>query len=131
VFGYLQLLQLLLVKELQAKNLPIRQIRGALAGRSIAELERWLGGEGEAAAKNEAQSYLESLLQQPPPKAERPPQPSMLRKKISPPSSLGTLWQRYEIEPGLEIHLRAGYQPPLNEHALRNLLQRIRDLIEG
>lgn len=131
VFGYLQLLQLLLVKELQAKNLPIRQIRGALAGRAIEELERWLGGEGEAAAKNEAQTYLESLLKQPPPKAEIPPSPSILRKRVAPPASLQTMWQRYEIEPGLEIHLRAGYQPPTDDHALRSLLQRIRDLIEG
>ncbi len=131
VFGYLQLLQLLLVKELQARNLPIRQIRGALAGRAIEELERWLGGEGEAAAKNEAQKYLESLLTQPPPKAEIPPQPSMLRKKMSPPSSIQTMWQRYEIEPGLEIHLRTGYQPPTNEHAMRSLLQRIWNIIEG
>lgn len=131
VFGYLQLLQLLLVKELQAKNLPIRQIRGALAGRGIEELERWLGGEGEAAAKNEAQKYLENLLTQPPPKAEISPSPSMLRKRMSPPASLQTMWQRYEIEPGLEIHLRAGYQTPTDDHALRRLLQRIRDLIEG
>jgi DNA-binding transcriptional MerR regulator len=125
VFGYLQLLQLLVVKQLQAKNLPIRQIREALAGRAIEELERWLGVEGEAAAKNEAQKFLESLLAQP-----APPQ-NIIRKKTAPPASLQTMWQRHEIEPGLEIHLRAGYQSPQDDNALRRLLQRIRDIIEG
>src|ERR1051325_6258449 len=39
VFGYLNLLQLLTVKKLQAEHLPIRKIRELVAGKSEQELE--------------------------------------------------------------------------------------------
>jgi DNA-binding transcriptional MerR regulator len=43
VFGYLNLLQLLTVKKLQAEHLPIRKIRELVAGKSEQELETLLG----------------------------------------------------------------------------------------
>src|SRR5918911_1599346 len=65
VFGYLHLLQLLVVKKLQAEHLPIRKIRELVGGRSERELERLLGDDRAAtrsSARNEATSYLEKLL---------------------------------------------------------------------
>src|SRR5215204_3706888 len=65
VFGYLNLLQLLTVKKLQAEHLPIRKIRELVAGKSEQELETLLGIGSRAAKKSrdtEAKRYLESLL---------------------------------------------------------------------
>src|SRR5690349_14011056 len=46
VFGYLNLLQLLTVKKLQAEHLPIRKIRELVTGKSEQELETLLGVRG-------------------------------------------------------------------------------------
>src|SRR5262249_22355218 len=54
VFGYLNLLQLLTVKKLQAEHLPIRKIREVVAGKGEQELEIMLGVRGTAGRKNEA-----------------------------------------------------------------------------
>ena len=86
VFSYPHLLQLLVVKKLQAEHLPIRKIRELVAGRNERQLERLLGlGEEQEAigkergatlkiagkeqraksserARNEATRYLETLL---------------------------------------------------------------------
>jgi DNA-binding transcriptional MerR regulator len=62
VFGYLHLLQLLVVKKLQSEHLPIRKIKELVDGRTERELERLLGLDAKAGAKNEAHSYLEKLL---------------------------------------------------------------------
>src|SRR5947208_3476347 len=64
VFGYQHLLQLLVVKNLQAQHLPIRKIRELVEGRSERELERLLGVDAKPANKQAALSYLESLLTQ-------------------------------------------------------------------
>ena len=52
VFGYLNLLQLLTVKKLQAEHLPIRKIRQLVAGKSELELETLLGVGSPAAKKS-------------------------------------------------------------------------------
>jgi hypothetical protein len=46
VFSYLNLLQLLTVKKLQAEHLPIRKIRELVAGKGEQELETLLGVRG-------------------------------------------------------------------------------------
>src|SRR5215212_459588 len=67
VFGFRHLLQLLVVKKLQAEGLPIRAIRELVTGKTERQLERLLGVEnGQASgppARGEALGYLESLLQ--------------------------------------------------------------------
>jgi DNA-binding transcriptional MerR regulator len=70
VFGYLNLLQLLTVKKLQAEHLPIRKIRELVAGKSEQELEIMLGVRGTGGRKTEAKQYLETLLASAP---SRPP----------------------------------------------------------
>src|SRR6185369_8363384 len=103
LFSYLNLLQLLTVKKLQAEHLPIRKIRELVAGKSEHELEMLLGVGSVAAKKSretDAKRYLESLLA---PEAAAfsmeaaaapspPPAPQMLDQSAS--------WQRVEIEPG-------------------------------
>src|SRR5215510_7241451 len=64
LFSYLNLLQLLTVKKLQAEHLPIRKIRELVAGKSEQELETLLGigSTPKKSRETEAKRYLESLL---------------------------------------------------------------------
>ena len=118
VFSYLHLLQLLTVKKLQAEHLPIRKIRELVAGKSEPELETLLGVRGPAGKKTEAKRYLESLLATPaaPPTQMTAPPPPQLEASAS--------WQRVEIEPGLELHVRSDYSPPATTGKTRSLLER-------
>jgi len=120
VFSYLNLLQLLTVKKLQAEHLPIRKIRELVAGKSEQDLETLLGVRGPSGKKTEAKRYLESLLAPapaaPPIEAAAPP-PQHL--DASPAS-----WQRVEIEPGLELHIHSDYSPPATTGKTRSLLER-------
>ena len=126
LFSYLNLLQLLTVKKLQAEHLPIRKIRELVAGKSEQELEMLLGVGGVAAKKSretDAKRYLESLLA---PEsgafpmetaaAPPPPAPQMLKQSAS--------WQRVEIEPGLELHIRSDYSPPPTSGKTKSLLEK-------
>jgi len=124
LFGYLNLLQLLTVKKLQAEHLPIRKIRELVAGKSEQELEMLLGVGGVAAKKSretDAKRYLESLLAPesaafPMETAAAPPPPQMLDQSAS--------WQRVEIEPGLELHIRSDYSPPATSGKTKSLLEK-------
>jgi len=129
LFGYLNLLQLLTVKKLQAEHLPIRKIRELVAGKSEQELEMLLGVGTLTAKKTrdtDAKRYLESLLapdSAPPPMlagaaptAPAPPPPQQLDQSAS--------WQRIEIEPGLELHIRSDYSPPPTSGKTKSLLEK-------
>ena len=141
VFGYRHLLQLLVVKKLQAEHLPIRKIRDLVHGRTERELERLLGAEGSAASKkNEALSYLEQLLTKPTAQQSAPPQPAALSVMSPPapaPQSLSSsaggagTWSRVELEPGLELHVHDQYRPPRDTRGLRRLAQLILRVIES
>ena len=122
VFGYVHLLQLLTVKKLQAEHLPIRKIRELVAGKSEQELETLLGVRGPSGKKTEAKQYLESLLAP----ALAPAPPRMETAAAPPPQQLDTSqsWQRVEIEPGLELHVRSDYSPPATTGKTRSLLER-------
>jgi DNA-binding transcriptional MerR regulator len=142
VFGYLNLLQLITVKQLQAEHLPIRKIRELVAGKDEQELEILLGIRGPSGKKsreNEAKRYLESLLAPstslrlesggtgaPTPKPTSAPRPvAPLAQEVDQTRS----WQRVEIEPGLELHIRSDYTPPTNSAKSRSLADRIRGAI--
>ena len=127
LFIYLNLLQLLTVKKLQAEHLPIRKIRELVAGKSEQELEMLLGVGTVTARKNrdtDAKRYLESLLapeSAPPPMLmgaapTAPPTPQHLDQSAS--------WQRVEIEPGLELHIRSDYSPPPTSGKTKSLLEK-------
>lgn len=148
VFGYKHLLQLLVVKKLQSEHLPIRKIRELVEGRELRELERLLGLDGAGTNKNEALSYLEKLLTRPRPQSPQAspaartslassPQPSAMRKATPTSSpapsqtSSGEAWERIEIEPGLELHVRSDYRPPDDARRLKQLTHYIMRLIES
>ena len=119
VFSYLNLLQLLTVKKLQAEHLPIRKIRELVADKSEPELETLLGVRGPSGKKTEAKRYLESLL-------AGAPAPSPIETAAAPPQQFAAShsWQRVEIEPGLELHVRSDYAPPATTGKTRSLLER-------
>jgi DNA-binding transcriptional MerR regulator len=132
VFGFRHLLQLLVVKKLQAEGLPIRAIRELVTGKTERQLERLLGVEnGQAsgpAARGEALSFLESLLQKsasaPLPSATPPAQQSPPSAPLASPSAATCeTWARVELEPGLEVHVSDGYRAPQGEGTLRRLSQ--------
>lgn len=121
VFSYLNLLQLLTVKKLQAEHLPIRKIRELVAGKNEQELETLLGVRGPSGKKTEAKRYLESLLAPTPTAA-----PTQMAAAPPPPQHVdaSASWQRVEIEPGLELHIRSDYSPPATTGKTRSLLER-------
>lgn len=128
LFNYLNLLQLLTVKKLQAEHLPIRKIRELVAGKSEPELEMLLGVGSVAAKKSrdsDAKRYLESLLAPntaaPLRVASAPPPPAAAAPQAFDQSAS---WQRIEIEPGLELHVRSDYSPPPTSGKTKSLLER-------
>ncbi len=123
VFGYLNLLQLLTVKKLQAEHLPIRKIRELVAGKNELELEMMLGVRGASGKKTEAKRYLETLLGSAP---SQPPKEPVAASPTPPPQAAAAphSWQRVEIEPGLELHVRSDYAPPPTTARTRSLLEK-------
>ena len=125
VYGYLHLLQLLVIKRLQAEHLSIRKIRELVEGKTERGLEQLLGLEGGEAGsdlnsdvnsdvkRNAATEYLQSLLQHQSPKTplSRAVAPSSLAEEPASYYAGGatSAWSRVEIEPGLELHIREDY----------------------
>ena len=133
VFGYIHLLQLITIKKLQAEHLPIRKIRELVAGKEEQQLESLLGLNSIAGSKNkpgEAKRYLESLLAP----SMSLPERSVSSRQTSAPAPAApsrqqdqsASWQRVEIEPGLELHIRSDYSPPPTTARTKNLAERIR-----
>jgi DNA-binding transcriptional MerR regulator len=89
--------------------------------------------------KNEAQSYLESLLLNKPPRprnedmdvsfsrplfsASAPPPPPAAAPKPAEPSAES--WKRYTIAPGVEIHIERNYKPPRDERERSRIIELI------
>jgi len=148
VFGYLHLLQLLVVKKLQSEHLPIRKIKELVGARTERELERLLGLDARTGAKDEALSYLEKLLTRstspsaPAPRSQNSNSPagnvaarpsaakSTAAERQAAPLSQAT-WERVEIEPGLELHVRGDYAPPSEPKGVRRLTRLLLDALEG
>lgn len=141
VFEFRHLLQLLVVKKLQAEGLPIRAIRELVTGKTERQLEKLLGTEQGPSqgpsARGEALNYLESLLRRspsaplpsapPPPAAQAPPSAPL----AAPSGALSGTWARVELEPGLELHVSDGYRAPQNEGALRRLAQIFQNVLKA
>jgi DNA-binding transcriptional MerR regulator len=107
VYGYTHLLQLLAVKRLQAEHLPIKKIREMVEGKTASALEQIVEGAGpDAARKNSAMLYLESLIKPVPAKALAP----VPAAPAAPLTAAKSAWSRIEIEDGLELHVRDDYQ---------------------
>jgi DNA-binding transcriptional MerR regulator len=136
VFSYLNLLQLLTIKKLQTEHLPIRKIRDLVAGKTEPELETLLGVSGPLGSKksreSDAKRYLEALLAPsqsldyaPPPDGLVAAAAPMTQAPAPPPQAAQSYsWQRVEIEPGLELHIRSDYAPPTSSGKTRSLLEK-------
>ena len=141
VFEFRHLLQLLVVKKLQAEGLPIRAIRELVTGKTGRQLERLLGTEqgssAGASSRGEALSYLESLLQKSPstplPSSAPPPPPQAFSSAslASPTAAPRETWARMEIEPGLELHVSDSYRAPQGSGALRRLAQMFLNVLKA
>jgi DNA-binding transcriptional MerR regulator len=143
VFGYLHLLQLVAVKKLQAEHLPIRKIKELVTGKGEEELESLIGigtHSTRRSADSDAKRYLESLLAPSMSPASTTIQPTTAsrtrRTPTAPPAQAPTsvpeqtvVWQRLEIEPGLEVHIRSDYAPPTTSARTKSLADRIRGVI--
>jgi DNA-binding transcriptional MerR regulator len=137
VFTYLNLLQIVAVKKLQAEHLPIRKIRDLVSGKSEQELEALLGiGEPAGKKGTDAKQYLESLLtgiptprESVPPTAAVKPAPAPSPPQVDSSAAAPGSWHRVEIEPGLELHIRSDYSPPASSARTRSLAERIRSII--
>jgi DNA-binding transcriptional MerR regulator len=124
LFTYLNLLQLLTVKKLQSEHLPIRKIRELVGGKSEQELEILLGvvgPSGKKARESDAKRYLESLLA---PQQSATPLEAAAAPPPAPRLAASASWQRVEIEPGLELHIRSDYSPPATTGKTRSLLEK-------
>lgn len=136
VYGYSHLLQLLVIKRLQADHLPIRKIKELVDGKSERELEQLLNLESDRAPaaarmkpKNAAIEYLESLLKHPAPRVASSPAPATAPSGVS--ISLKSAWARVEVEPGLELHIREDYRLPDDARERQRLARRILTDIES
>lgn len=147
VFDFRHLLQLLAIKKLQSDHLSIRQIRKIVAERNAAQLEDLLEVKTAEDAKNEAQKFLENLLlksESPsptaPPGAAFAPSPQTnasasstgkLRSHRTLPILNNGIWERFEIETGIELHISENFAAPADGKEIGRLLQKVQQLIEN
>jgi DNA-binding transcriptional MerR regulator len=101
-YGHGHLLRLLVIKKLQQSHMPLDEIQARITGASDAALERMLAAEDAAPAESKAPSPRGGPYRSPAP-SEPPPQQSV---------SVGTeRWDRIELMPGLELHVRSDAGP--------------------
>jgi DNA-binding transcriptional MerR regulator len=98
--------------------------------------------EGQRSEKNDAQSYLESLLLNKPQRlseadmdlsysqplfsASAPPPPVATPKPAEPSAES---WKRYTIAPGVEIHIERNYKPPRDERERSRIIELIERIL--
>ncbi len=131
VYGYNHLLQLLVIKRLQADHLPIRKIKELVEGKTERELEQLLDVKHAVGPKNAATVYLESLLHTAP---SRPAARLQAADNLSAPAAStgqASAWARVEIEPGLELHFRQDYRLPETAKDRQRLARRMLNEIES
>lgn len=125
LYGYKHLLQLVLLKVMQARHSPIRMIRETMSRADIKSLENMLerlliedhdavkpGPARGAAMSESAHDYLKALVDQPGGK----PAPSS--------------WERHELYPGVELHVRRDVVLPTNPSFLSALASRMRAILD-
>ena len=85
----------------------------------------------EPPKKNAAKEYLESLLFKPRRKEETEP-PAMARSPARAPTPTGsTDWRRYEIVPGVELHISRSFRPPQDKGFRNRLLVLIDGILQS
>lgn len=128
-YGFRHLLQLLLVRRLLIEGYPAAVIAKLIAGKDDAELRALLQGGTSVSATpaNPALDFLARVRRRaglpqvptPPPLVVAPPAGTS-----STPAMPAGAWNRVELLPGLEVHVRNGFLLPSSPHE-RELLSQI------
>jgi len=128
---YRHLLQLLLVRRLLAEGYGASAINTLAKSKTDLELEALLQGEVQLTVSpvNPALSYLQQIQQR-----QAPPSPAIAATPSPPvsspqPAPSTSYWTRFEILPGLELHIRSDFIPPTTTQEQQTLLQTIRRLL--
>lgn len=140
IYTYRHLLQLLLVRRLLAEGMSANVINDLARQKSNIELKNWLTGDVQLdvfspeESNNSALDYLQKLRSRHSvPKTQSPSQPLQEKQYDSPkkpnqPTS--SQWIRWEIMPGLELHIRSDFKFPKTLNQQEQLLEKIKNLIE-
>lgn len=136
-YRFRHLLQLLLVRRLLTEGYPAAVIAKLIAGKGDAELRALLQGgtSVNATPANPALDFLAKVRSRAglPPQAAPPPRP-VLSAPAPPPSAAPVpsgAWNRLELLPGLEIHVREGFRLPSSPHERERLTRLFLDALQA
>lgn len=136
-YGFRHLLQLLLVRRFLIEGYPAAVIANLIAGKTDAELRALLQGGTSVSATpaNPALDFLATVRRRaalptstPPPAPASPALPSVAVPAA--PASSGA-WNRLELLPGLEVHVRDGFVLPSSPHERERLSQLFIDALQA
>lgn len=111
-YGEEHILRLHLIRRLSEQHLPLAEMQALLAHLSLDEIRALVAEKQQAAARAQAtqeitpKAYIEKLLKQ----AQRnvPSHESPVASRPAPaPKRADTTWHRWELAPGVELHIRA------------------------
>lgn len=139
-YGFRHLLQLLLVRRLLTEGYPAAVIARLIHGKNDAELRALLqsGTSVNATPANPALDFLDKVRR----RAALPASPAAPARPAAPiappagappapaPAPAGS-WERLELLPGLEIHVRAGFRLPSSPHERERLGQLFLDALQA
>ncbi len=125
-YVFRHLLQLLLVRRLLTEGYPAAVIAKLIAGKGDAELRALLQGGASVSATpaNPALDFLAGVrrrLQSP------APAPAAVPAAATPSGA----WDRLELLPGLEIHVRSGFRLPSSPHERERLSRLFLDALQA
>ncbi len=131
IYTYRHLLQLVLLRRLLSEGLNTSAISALTTVKSNSELENLLTGGVQVAITpaNPALAYLQQLKKNNVSAYRNSSKPTMASVRLN-----ASQWQRIEVLPGLEIHIRADFHYPTTpsekELLKQQLLQKIQDFFE-
>lgn len=139
VYTYRHLLQLLLVRRLLAEGMNTNIIGNLAQQKTNAELENWLTGNVELElsssppSSNPALDYLKTLRESPPESSPTESVPHQQSPKMGAPmpQSNKTHWTRWEVLPGLELHIRSDFKFPTTLYQQQQLVTKIQNFIQS
>jgi len=146
-YGEEQLLRLRLIRRLSEQRVPLAEMRGMLARLSLDEVRALLAEEDQRAAELERavqvpspREYIATLLNR-----ARQPTSAKESSAVYPPSPPGStpgthqqqspgpypkraaeVWHRWELAPGVELHVKASAQ-----HQYRTLIEQLLKIAKG
>ncbi len=142
-YGFRHLLQLLLVRRLLTEGYPAAVIAKLITGKGDAELRALLQGgtSVNATPANPALDFLAGVRRRaalaPAAPSSRPPAPAPASPRAPAPTAVPPAvtptgaWERLELLPGLEIHVRAGFRLPSSPHERERLSQLFLDALQA